>query len=93
VGEDRTHYGRTHPVEMPDTGSLRGDMLALLGGVNDARYSFTVGAIAAFADLLASTGLTPADVRARILSDRPRIAAIVDDLFLPLVATYRPDKA
>jgi AcrR family transcriptional regulator len=22
-------YGRTHPVEIPDTGSLRGDMLAL----------------------------------------------------------------
>ena len=134
------HYGRTHPVEMPDTGSLRGDMLALLGGVNDARYSFTVAAIAAFAGLLASTGLTPADVRARILSDRPtwsdqllrrahergeidldktppavltmpfdlmrhdllmtlkpvppeRIAAIVDDLFLPLVAAYRPEKA
>ena len=30
------YYGRTHPVEIPDTGSLRGDMLALLGSVNDA---------------------------------------------------------
>jgi len=130
------HYGSTHPVEMPDTGSLRGDMLALLGGVNDARYSFTVVVTAAFAGLLASTGLTPADVRARIMSDRPawsgqifrrahergeidldktppavltmpfdlmrhdllmtlkpvppdRIAAIIDDLFLPIVAVYR----
>ncbi len=134
------HYGKQHPVEIPDTGSLRGDMLALLGGVNDTRYSFTVVVTAAFSGLLTSTGLTPAEVRARLLGDRPmwsdqifrrahergeidldktpaavlalpfdlmrhdllmtlkpvppdRIAAIVDDLFLPLVAAYRPGQA
>jgi AcrR family transcriptional regulator len=134
------HYGGKHPVEIPDTGSLRGDMLALLGGVNDTRYSFTVVVTAAFSGLLTSTGLTPAEVRARLLGDRPmwsdqifrraqergemdpdktpaavlalpfdlmrhdllmtlkpvppeRIAAIVDDLFLPLVAAYRPAQA
>jgi Tetracyclin repressor-like, C-terminal domain len=117
-------YGRTHPVEIPDTGSLRGDMLALLGSVNDQRSSFTAVVI------------SPADVRARLLGDRPmwsddiyrrahergeldldkvppavlsmpfdlmrhdllmtlkpvsaeRLASIVDDLFLPLVAAYR----
>src|ERR1700743_3076914 len=26
------HYGRTHPMEIPDTGSLRDDMIVLLGG-------------------------------------------------------------
>ena len=134
------HYGRTHPVEMPDTGSLRSDMLALLGSVNDARYSFTVVVTSVFSGLQASTGLTPAEVRAKVLDDRPlwsdrifqraqergeidldkipaavlalpfdlmrhdllmtlkpvppdRIAAIVDDLFLPLVAAYRPARA
>lgn len=134
------HYGARHPIEIPDTGSLRGDMLALLGGVNDTRYSFTVVVTAAFSGLLTSTGLTPAEVRARLLGDRPmwsdqifrrahergeidldktpaavlalpfdlmrhdllmtlkpvppeRIAAIVDDLFLPLVAAYRPGQA
>jgi AcrR family transcriptional regulator len=134
------HYGAKHPIEIPDTGSLRGDMLALLGGVNDARYSFTVVVTAAFSGLLTSTGLTPAEVRARLLGDRPmwsnqifrrahergeidldktpaavlalpfdlmrhdllmtlkpvppeRIAAIVDDLFLPLAAAYRPGQA
>ena len=134
------HYGAKHPLEIPDTGSLRGDMLALLGGVNDARYSFTVVVTAAFSGLLTSTGLTPAEVRARLLGDRPmwsdqifrrahergeidldktpaavlalpfdlmrhdllmtlkpvppeRIAAIVDDLFLPLAAAYRPGQA
>ena len=130
------HYGAKHPVEIPDTGSLRGDMLALLGGVNDTRYSFTVVVTAAFSGLLTSTGLTPAEVRARLLGDRPmwsdqifrrahergemdldktpaavlampfdlmrhdllmtlkrvpaeRLASIVDELFLPLVAAYR----
>lgn len=130
------YYGRTHPVEIPDTGSLRGDMLALLGSVNDQRSSFTAVVTAAFTGLLASTGLSPADVRARLLGDRPmwshdifrrahergeldldkvppavlsmpfdlmrhdllmtlkpvpaeRLASIVDELFLPLVAAYR----
>jgi AcrR family transcriptional regulator len=134
------HYGRMHPVDMPDTGSLRGDMLALLGGINDTRYSFTVVITATFAGLLASSGLTPADVRTRLLGDRPnrgadifrhahergeidldrippavlampfdlmrhdllmtlkpvspdRLTAIVDDLFLPLAAAYRPVQA
>jgi hypothetical protein len=129
-------YGRTHPVKIPDTGSLRGDMLALLGSVNDQRSSFTAVVTAAFTGLLASTGLSPADMRARLLGDRPmwsddiyrrahergeldldkvppavlsmpfdlmrhdllmtlkpvpaeRLASIVDDLFLPLVAAYR----
>jgi AcrR family transcriptional regulator len=129
-------YGKRHPVEIPDTGSLRGDMLALLGSVNDQRSSFTAVVTAAFTGLLASTGLSPADVRARLLADRPmwsddifrrahergeldldkvppavlsmpfdlmrhdllmslkpvpaeRLASIVDDLFLPLVAAYR----
>jgi AcrR family transcriptional regulator len=130
------HYGRTRPVEIPDTGSLRGDMLALLGGINEARTPFTVVISAAFSGLLASSGLSPAEVRSRIISNRPlwshevfrrahergeidldtipaaalslpfdlirhdllmtlksvpaeRITAIVDELFMPLVAVYR----
>src|SRR6201996_4500703 len=65
------HYGKTRPVEIPDTGSLRGDLFALLGAVNDARSAFTVIATATFAGLLASTGLTPAEVRVQIMGDRP----------------------
>jgi AcrR family transcriptional regulator len=130
------HYGETRPVEIPDTGSLRGDMLALLGGINDARGSFIVIVPATFAGLLSSSKLTPAEVRARIMGERPlwsheifrrahergemdldtiprtvlsmpfdlmrhdllmtlkpvpadRITAIIDDLFMPLVAAYR----
>ena len=131
------HYGRTRRIEIPDTGTLRGDMLALLGNVNDGRSSFTTVMTATFAGLLANSGLTPAQVRERIMDDRPfwsvelyrraaergeidlerippavlampfdlmrhellmtltavppeRIVSIVDDLFLPLAAQYRP---
>jgi AcrR family transcriptional regulator len=65
------HYGTVHPVEVPDTGSLRGDLLALLGGIGEGRVAFTTVVSAAFAGLLADSGLTPADVRARLIGDRP----------------------
>lgn len=130
------HYGKTRPVNVPDTGSLRDDLLALLKEINDQRNTFTVIVSAAFAGLLSSSGLTPAEVRARLIGDRPiwshevyrrahergeidlgtippavltmpfdlmrhdllmtlkpvpadRVTAIVDDLFMPLVAAYR----
>lgn len=65
------HYGDAHPVRIPDTGTLRGDLLELLRRINDARSYFTVVVAAAFAGLLAHSGRTPADVRAELLSDRP----------------------
>ena len=131
------HHGTTHPVESPDTGSLRGDMIALLESFSSNRVSFAAIMGAVFSGLLASSGLTPAEAREKILADRPtpsgeifarahergeidldrippailtmpidlmrhdmlmtyqpippeRILTIVDDLFLPLVASTRP---
>jgi AcrR family transcriptional regulator len=131
------HYGNTHPVEIPDTGSLRDDMIALLSEASTARVSFVAIITAAFSGLLSSTGLTPAQVREKVMADRPtwsdqifarahkrgeidldrippavltmpfdlmrhdmlmtykpippeRVLAIVDDLFMPLVAINRP---
>ena len=65
------YYRRTYRVESPDTGSLRGDLLALLGSFSDGRSVFTAVITAAFAGLLADSGMTPAEVRARIIEDRP----------------------
>lgn len=128
------HYGTAHPVDFPDTGSLRGDMIALLSGFSSARVSFVTIVSAVFSGLMASTGLTPAQVREKIVADQPlrsaqvftrahergeidldrippailtmpfdlmrhdmlmtykpippeRVLAIVDDLFMPLIAT------
>jgi AcrR family transcriptional regulator len=129
------HYGTTHPVDIPDTGTLRGDMIALVSGASAARTSFATVAMAVWTGLLASSGMTPAEVRERVMSGRPlwsaeifaraqargeinldatpasvlampfdlmrhdllmtyapippeRATAIVDELFLPLVASY-----
>jgi AcrR family transcriptional regulator len=65
------HYGTTHPVDVPDTGSLRGDMIALLRVFSSARTTFTGVVTAVFSGLLASSGLTPAEVREMVIADRP----------------------
>ncbi len=65
------HYGETRPVQVPDTGTLRGDVLALLKSFSDARSSFAVVIPATFAGLQSNSGLTPAQVRARIMENRP----------------------
>jgi AcrR family transcriptional regulator len=65
------HYGQAHPVEIPDTGTLRGDLLAMLTGMSSARATFmAVAAAAGFSGLLTSTGLTPAQARDKILGDQ-----------------------
>jgi len=134
------HYGTTHPVDIPDTGSLRGDIIALLGIASSTRISFATIVSAAFSGLLASTGLTPAQVREKVMADRPlwsseifarahergeidldrippavltmpfdlmrhdmlmtykpippeRVLAIVDDMFMPLIAINHPRQA
>jgi AcrR family transcriptional regulator len=69
------HYGVTHPVDLPDTGSLRGDMIAMLGGFSSARVSFVTVVSAVFSGLLASSGLTPAQVREKLIADRPLTSA------------------
>jgi hypothetical protein len=72
------HFGIAHPVATPDTGSLRDDLVALLDSFGDTRVSFASIVSAAFSGLLADTGLTPTQVREKLLADRPRSS---DDLF------------
>jgi AcrR family transcriptional regulator len=64
------------PIGDPDTGSLRGDLLAQLTAAAAALGGFyAVTAAASLSGLMAGTGSTPAQVRDRILGDRaaPRI--------------------
>jgi AcrR family transcriptional regulator len=68
------HYGKTRPVELPDTGSLREDMIGLLSGFSSGRVAFVTVVSAAFSGLLASTGLTPAQVREKLISDHPTLS-------------------
>jgi AcrR family transcriptional regulator len=70
------HYRSSHPVGLPDTGTLRGDVLAALTAMGEAGAAFwAIAAAAAFSGLLAGTGLTPAQARDRILGDQ-RLARV-----------------
>jgi AcrR family transcriptional regulator len=65
------HYQKSRPVDVLDTGTLRGDLLAALTGMGEARAAFfAIAAATAFSGLLAGAGLTPAQVRDRIIGDQ-----------------------
>ena len=65
------HHRSSYPVDIPDTGTLRGDLVAALTGMGEARAAFFVTVAAtAFSGLLADTGLTPTQVRDRILGEQ-----------------------
>jgi AcrR family transcriptional regulator len=66
-------YGAAHPVEVPDTGTLRGDLIGLLTAFSKARAPFiAISATSAFSGLLADTGMSPAQVREKLLGDQRR---------------------
>jgi AcrR family transcriptional regulator len=70
------HYRSSNAVEMADTGTLRGDVLAALTGMGHERASyFLVAVTSALSGLMAGTGLTPAQVRERILGDQAAVRA------------------
>jgi AcrR family transcriptional regulator len=64
------HYRATHPAPEPDTGSLRGDLLALLTAMS-ASPVFGVTMAAVSAGLAADSGLTMAQGREQVLGGRP----------------------
>jgi AcrR family transcriptional regulator len=75
------HYGDTHPVATPDTGTLRGDLLAHLKSVSETMAGFyPIAMAAALSGMLTALDLTPAEAREQTMTTRG----------LPLVRTiYR----
>ncbi|GAA4845752.1 TetR/AcrR family transcriptional regulator [Luteimicrobium xylanilyticum] len=60
-------------AEIPDAGNLRDDLLAALTSMSERSSAFWIVVTgAAFSGLLAESGLTPAQVRERILGDAAR---------------------
>ena len=73
------HHRNANPVAVPDTGTLRGDLLAQLTAVSEALAGFyAVAAAAAFSGLLAGIGLTPAQAREKVMDAQslPRVRII-----------------
>ncbi|AYG03652.1 TetR/AcrR family transcriptional regulator [Gryllotalpicola protaetiae] len=65
------HYRAGHTVDLPDTGSLRGDLIAALTGMSSSRSAFfAIAASTVFAGLAADTGLTPTQVRDRVFGEQ-----------------------
>ncbi|MBB4685419.1 TetR/AcrR family transcriptional regulator [Amycolatopsis jiangsuensis] len=63
------HHRAANPIADADTGALRGDLLASLTAVGEALAGFfAIAAAAAFSGLLYDTGLTPTQVRDRMLT-------------------------
>lgn len=73
------YYRNTHPVAVPDTGDLRSDLHAQLTAVSEALAGFfAITLAAAFSGLLANTGLSPAQVRDKVMNTQslPRVRLI-----------------
>ncbi|MFJ4896065.1 TetR/AcrR family transcriptional regulator [Streptomyces sp. NPDC088788] len=74
------HYRDTHPVDNPDTGTLRGDLVAALTAMGEARAPFFAVAMAAvFSGLLGGTGLTLGQMRDRIFGHQR--LSVVDAIY------------
>jgi AcrR family transcriptional regulator len=66
------HHRNANPVEVPDTGALRSDLLAQLTAISEALAGdFAVVVATAFSGLLADSGLTPAQARDKIMQAQP----------------------
>ncbi len=72
------HHAAVAAVDVPDTGTLRGDVLAVLGQLS-ASVSEMAGLLSfVLADYFDATGLSPSGLRERILTGTPsRMAAII----------------
>ncbi len=72
------HHAALAATDIPDTGTLRGDVLAVLGQLS-ASASEMAGVLSfVLADYFDATGFSPSDLRERILAGTPsRMAAII----------------
>jgi len=64
------HAGLFARQELPDTGSLRDDVLDGLRAFNAARAGFITAISVYMANIASDTGLSPAELRDRLLEDR-----------------------
>lgn len=64
------NYRESHPVETPETGSLRTDLLAHLSSISESFAGFFAVAVgASFSGLLIDTGMTPAQIREQVMNE------------------------
>jgi len=64
------HSSARPTIPLPDTGSLRGDVIALLSQANEERLAFAAVFSVQLGTYYTDTGTTPADLRRQILGER-----------------------
>jgi AcrR family transcriptional regulator len=70
------HRGAADAPPVPDTGALRGDVLALLAGANTARNPMAALVSSMLGSYYDQTGPTPAELREAFLSERSSGSAV-----------------
>ncbi len=65
------HFYAQGSQPVPDTGTLRGDLIALLTQANDSRRAMAAVFSAQLGAYYQETGTTPADLREQLIGDRP----------------------
>jgi AcrR family transcriptional regulator len=65
----RHHDERNRPP-VPDTGTLRGDLIALLKGANQHRMQLIAPVLTQLSGFFRETGRTPAELRRELIGDR-----------------------
>jgi AcrR family transcriptional regulator len=73
------HMGRRQQMDPPDTGSLRGDLLAVLRFANARRLGLTALIVTFMGGYFQETGTTPADMRRLVIGDGPTVIDVVID--------------
>ena len=64
------HHDERHRPPVPDTGTLRGDLIAVLKGANLHRMQLIAPVLAQLGGFFAESGRTPAEVRRELIGDR-----------------------
>jgi AcrR family transcriptional regulator len=67
------HRGRSDQIPVPDTGTLRGDMLAILAEFNDRRSRVVGLIIARLGMYFDETGVSPAELRSWFVPEGPSL--------------------
>ncbi|MET1132820.1 MAG: TetR/AcrR family transcriptional regulator [Aeromicrobium sp.] len=74
-----TYVGRRHQAQVPGTGSLREDMLAVMRHTNDKRIGLMALVTAFLGGYFQETGTTPYDLRRLVLDDGPTVLDVMID--------------
>ena len=64
------HYDEQHRPPIPDTGTLRDDLIAMLKSANRHRMQLTAPVLAQLSGYFLETGRTPAELRRELIGDR-----------------------